>query len=43
MRSASGRDIPYKIAPWRPGGVTEVYCDPEKAWGGTGVEGGKED
>lgn len=29
---AVGRDIPYKIAPRRPGDIAECYCDPTKAY-----------
>ena len=31
MRQASGKEIPFDLAPRRPGDVAACYCDPSKA------------
>ena len=31
FEKATGKKVPYKIAPRRAGDVAEVYCDPGKA------------
>ncbi len=31
FEQASGRPVPYRIAPRRPGDVAENYCDPSLA------------